>query len=42
VQQGLAGGAAKEPLWLGPATPRARYGPELHSACVVLKLLQRP
>lgn len=40
VQQGLAAGAAKEEVFLGPATPRTRYGPELHAAACVLKLIE--
>lgn len=39
VQQGLAAGAAKEEVFLGPATARTRYGPELHAAACVLKLI---
>jgi hypothetical protein len=39
VQQGLAAGAAKEEVYLMPATARTRYGPELHTATCVFKLL---
>lgn len=40
MQQGLAAGAAKEEVFLMPATARHRYGPELHAGAAVIKLLQ--
>ena len=40
VQQGLAAGAAKEALFLAPATARHRYGAELHAGAAVVRLLE--
>ncbi|GLC57111.1 DNA topoisomerase 6 subunit B [Pleodorina starrii] len=39
VQQGLAAGVAKEPIYLMPLSGRHSHGPELHANTVVLKLL---
>ncbi|GBF92117.1 DNA topoisomerase [Raphidocelis subcapitata] len=40
VQQGLAAGAAKKEVYLAPATARTKYGPDLHTAACVVRLLQ--
>lgn len=40
VAQGLAAGAAKDGVWLVPATARHTYGPELHSNACVVRLIQ--
>jgi hypothetical protein len=40
VQQGLAAGAAKEEVYLMPATARHEYAPELHAATCVLRLVE--
>eukprot|EP00882_Tetradesmus_deserticola_P017410 GHRQ01018650.1.p3 GENE.GHRQ01018650.1~~GHRQ01018650.1.p3 ORF type:complete len:186 (+),score=116.73 GHRQ01018650.1:2968-3525(+) len=39
VAQGLAGGAAKQQLWLAPLSARTHYGPELHANACVVQLL---
>jgi hypothetical protein len=39
VAQGLAGGAAKQQLWLAPLTERTHHGPELHTNACVVRLL---
>ncbi|GFR50834.1 hypothetical protein Agub_g13107 [Astrephomene gubernaculifera] len=39
VQQGLAAGVAKEPLYLMPLSARHSHGPELHANTCVVKLL---
>ncbi|GIL73715.1 hypothetical protein Vretimale_5397 [Volvox reticuliferus] len=39
VQQGLAAGVAKEPLYLVPLSGRHSHGPELHANTVVVKLM---
>lgn len=40
VSQGLAAGAAKNNVWLVPASSRHTYGVELHSSACVVKLIQ--
>lgn len=43
VAQGLAGGAAKQSVWLCPAgTGSVAHGPELHGTSAVIKLLVPP
>ncbi|WIA42896.1 hypothetical protein OEZ86_008811 [Tetradesmus obliquus] len=39
VAQGLAGGAAKQQLWLAPLCDKTHYGPELHANACVVRLL---
>lgn len=40
VSQGLAAGAAKDAVWLVPATARHLYSQEMHSNACVVKLIQ--
>jgi hypothetical protein len=39
VSQGLAAGAAKDKVWLVPATLQHSFGPELHANACVVQLL---
>uniref|UniRef100_A0A383WIB7 DNA topoisomerase 6 subunit B n=1 Tax=Tetradesmus obliquus TaxID=3088 RepID=A0A383WIB7_TETOB len=39
VAQGLAGGAAKQQLWLAPLCDKTHYGAELHANACVVRLL---
>lgn len=39
VSQGLAAGAAKDKLWLVPASTQHSFGPELHANACVIQLL---
>eukprot|EP00878_Enallax_costatus_P004292 GHUV01004523.1.p1 GENE.GHUV01004523.1~~GHUV01004523.1.p1 ORF type:complete len:513 (+),score=171.62 GHUV01004523.1:484-2022(+) len=40
VSQGLAAGAAKNAVWLAPATARHLYSQEMHSNACILQLIQ--
>lgn len=39
VSQGLAAGAAKDQVWLVPASSQHRFGPELHANACMIQLL---